>query len=678
MKFSHKIFLAIFGTAVFAAVTICLVLNGILSKTRTNDFKDSYIDHMNLMAKTLERIEDSQSQIAFNAAETLKIYDEQGTLKSKNLEALATSLGLNKINIHSQTHLENFPDFDLAKSSVYQSPIIKAANSQVGQYTLVASIDGKRVIEAIIYFDDATKMLREMIQHDVDNLSVELIGPNNESLGRLRKEDFNEALDLPVVLKKSDGAYVEGDTMTVLTSLKGTMNKDYRLVATISTQTLEKELRKVHLTLLIVALSLIVFALWLSQILTKTLLKKIDVIFKTLEKITQTQDYSQRVLVSVKNSKDELDALGKNLNHMLSTLQSHQAQLLETERDRARSQIAAQVAHDIRSPLMSMNMALSQIESSQLEPLAILKSAVARVAGIVQKLSSVSAKPDEESTVEAPKLTLIEPLITSVFNEHSVRRLANQTLLLHGITARPQVWSVVQVNEIQSALSNIINNAFEAGANEVTLSLTLAPKEWTLAVKDNGKGMSSAVLEKIFERSFTFGKKTGSGLGLFQAKAAIEWSGGTLEVQSAEGQGTTFTLRMPREKTPSWAPSVIEVNSDQPIVFVDDDKNVLNAWREKIQSMGLQQASFFASTEELRNSFSLSSWPEQALLVIDQNLNESTKGLEILGELGIGKRAYLCTTDFDDKWIQDQVKKINGHLIPKIWVSQFEIKVRTS
>jgi anti-sigma regulatory factor (Ser/Thr protein kinase) len=279
--------------------------------------------------------------------------------------------------------------------------------------------------------------------------------------------------------------------------------------------------------------------------------------------------------------------------------------------------------------------------------------------------------------MEAPKLTLVEPLIASVINEHSVRKTAQQKISLTGVGQLPKIWSVVQIVELQTAISNLINNAFEAGASEVALNLSEQHKTWTLEIKDNGKGIPAQVLGKIFERSFTFGKKTGTGLGLFQAKSAIEWSGGTLEVATTVEQGTTFTMRLPREKKPAWLPALIEVGLDQSICFLDDDQNVLDCWKTKASDLGLKQAHFFRTSTELLNWSALSAWPENALLVTDQNLGEDKKGLDILAELGIGKRGYLCTSEFDEKWVQDQVRKLNCQLIPKPWISQFELKVRT-
>ncbi|AFY00027.1 sensor histidine kinase [Bdellovibrio bacteriovorus] len=596
MSFSKKIFLAIFGTAVFSALTVCLVLNTALSSHRITEFEESYIDHMNLLAGTLVRLEGDQAKLAMN------------------------------------------------------------------------------------------NLLEDMIHHDVDNLNVELFGPENENLGKVTRPEFEPTFDSAEMVSKADGAYWRDGRMVVLTSLEDKSGKEYRLVTTISAATIEKELNRIKYTLLGTAAALILFSLWLSRVLTRTLLRKVNAIYTLLAEITQTQDYSKRVNVAGeesgegpgRNSRDELDGLGRNLNHMLQALQASQSRLLEAERDKARSQVAAQVAHDIRSPLMSMNMALSQIENAPMEPLAILKSAVARVAGIVQKLSASIAKQDQESGVEAPKLTLVEPLIASVVNEHSVRLKPVQELTLTGVSPLPEIWSVLQVNELQSAISNLINNAFEAGATKVDLVLGAEGKKWTLQIRDNGKGIPAAILEKIFERSFTSGKAGGSGLGLFQAKAAIEWTGGTLEVSTVEGEGTVFTMKVPKEKNPAWLAPSIEVALDQKIFFVDDDLNVLSAWQAKAAALGLTAAAFYSSVDKFLAEVPVTSLPESALLIIDQNLNGSKTGLEILEQVALAKRAYLCTSEFDEKWVQDRVRKLNVHLIPKPWISQFELKVRTS
>ncbi|WP_413291906.1 sensor histidine kinase [Bdellovibrio sp. HCB185ZH] len=587
MKFSKKVFLTIFGIGVLTTVAISLILNITVTQRLNYEFEDSYLDHMNLLSKTLILLDQDKDVPTLNS------------------------------------------------------------------------------------------LFEEMIHHDVDNLSVKLVDQGGKILGHVNKDGYADSVDLETLLPHPDGVVWIDGQMIVLTSFKYKNDVPYRLVATISTASIDREIRDIHMILLATAAGLIIASLLLSQILTKTLLRKVGSIHSTLEDITHSQNYAKRVSV-VADSHDEIDGLGSNLNRMLETLQISQSQLLEAERDKARSQVAAQVAHDIRSPLMSMNMALAQIETKQLEPLAILKSAIARVAGIVQKLSAASVKSEESTGVENPKLTLVEPLVASVVSEQNVRRSDSESLKIKGLTSQPQIWSVVQVNELQTVISNLINNAFEAGASHVDLQCGSEGKEWTLAIKDNGSGMSADVLERIFDRGFTHGKTTGSGLGLFHAKSVIDWNGGRLVVKTTVGQGTTFTIHLPREKTPPWLPAHIEMDAEQPIAFVDDDSNVLKAWKEKAIAAGLKQASFFSSIAELEQAHELRQILDSGVIVIDHNLSDAKKGLEFLGEIAIGKRSYLCTSDFDEKRIQDKVRSLGINMIPKPWITLFEIRLRNS
>ncbi|UXR63946.1 HAMP domain-containing histidine kinase [Bdellovibrio bacteriovorus] len=689
MKFSRKIFVALFGTGAGAAIIICLILNSTLSNFRISEFEDSYVDHMNLLAKALSRVEESQARIASNAGQFLQIQHAQGQLTLLKIHDMTRNLGVSRITLYDRTGSQvlmtsagkpgslsvDFPNQSF--ESVYQSALVRGEDGQVGQHTIMPSLDKRNLIEVVIYFDDVTQLLREMAEHDEDNLSIELVGIKGESLGHIQKPGFVRAWDLSEGLKWKEGVHWFDDKMVVMTSVKNDNLRHYRLLTTVSARALNAELHKMQITLLILAAVLIVLSGWLSAILTKTLLRKVEAIRGLLNQISVTQDYSHRVDVTA-NSQDELNDLGQNLNNMLATLQSHQARLIESERDKARTQVAAQVAHDIRSPLMSMNMALAQIETSQQEPLAILKSAIARVAGIVQKLSASTVKADEEPATEAPKLTLMEPLILSVYNEHRVRKLDSQKISYQGISMTPHLWSVVQVIELQTAFSNMINNAFEAGATEVSLLLTEAPKKWTLEIKDNGQGIPTEIIERIFERSFTSGKKTGTGLGLFQAKAAVEWCGGSLTVQSIPGQGTSFIVEIPREKPPAWLCTSLELAQGQTIAFVDDDLNILKTWQEKSQALGLSGAVFFDSVKKFEMYRQQNPWSEEAILVIDQNLGDSKKGLDVIREMALEQRAILCTTDFDEKWIQDQVRQNKARLIPKLLVSPFELKIRNS
>lgn len=104
---------------------------------------------------------------------------------------------------------------------------------------------------------------------------------------------------------------------------------------------------------------------------------------------------------------------------------------------------------------------------------------------------------------------------------------------------------------IKRVLWNLITNALTAMPHGGELSLRLARSEpgWVeIACRDTGPGIPPAVLHHIFEPYFTT-KEEGTGLGLPISRRIVELHGGKLEVETALGQGTTFFVRLPLNRT---------------------------------------------------------------------------------------------------------------------------------
>ena len=104
--------------------------------------------------------------------------------------------------------------------------------------------------------------------------------------------------------------------------------------------------------------------------------------------------------------------------------------------------------------------------------------------------------------------------------------------------------------QIQQALINLLLNAVEAtdadGDIRVRTDWIPARKTATIAIQDTGHGIPADKLDSIFDPFFTT-KETGTGLGLAITHGIVEQHGGAIEVESAPGQGTTFTITLPRD-----------------------------------------------------------------------------------------------------------------------------------
>lgn len=100
---------------------------------------------------------------------------------------------------------------------------------------------------------------------------------------------------------------------------------------------------------------------------------------------------------------------------------------------------------------------------------------------------------------------------------------------------------------VETVFLNILTNASEATADDEEIRATFHQERGALAVviADNGSGIPMPFLESGLFRPFRTTKKDGLGVGLYQCKTVMEAHGGTIEVQSEEGKGASFTLKFP-------------------------------------------------------------------------------------------------------------------------------------
>jgi hypothetical protein len=105
----------------------------------------------------------------------------------------------------------------------------------------------------------------------------------------------------------------------------------------------------------------------------------------------------------------------------------------------------------------------------------------------------------------------------------------------------------VDRDQMKKVITNLVLNADEAtGANgEIRIQTASGNGSIRVTVSDNGSGIPKDYLEKNLFRMFSTTKSTGFGVGLFQSKRIVEAHSGKIEVESAVGKGTTFTILLP-------------------------------------------------------------------------------------------------------------------------------------
>jgi PAS domain S-box-containing protein len=293
-----------------------------------------------------------------------------------------------------------------------------------------------------------------------------------------------------------------------------------------------------------------------------------------------------------------------------------QRQLAESQKLDALGQLTGGVAHDFNNLLMIIAGGLQTLkkiagdDAKGLQAVQAIETASQRGAALTRQLLTFARR----QSVNPQTIDLVDRIC-------SIREILNtglgSSVELH-LEVDQDVWQVtVDAAEFETALVNLVINARDAmpkggsvkvRANNVHIDDGIRKGDYVaIAVRDTGVGIPPDLIAKIFDPFFTtkpVGK--GTGLGLSQVHGFAHQAGGTVAVTSELGQGTTFTIHLPRSE-PVAKVTEVEVNSNASgtVLLVEDNPEVATA------SIGL--------LEQLGYSVLWVSDAEAALKAIDRN-----------------------------------------------------------
>lgn len=278
---------------------------------------------------------------------------------------------------------------------------------------------------------------------------------------------------------------------------------------------------------------------------------------KPLYELAAASDQISRGHLDIQVTEDTIDEiryLTEHFNQMVATLKKSQekietsaVKLQHSEKLAEIGRLVASIVHEMRNPLSSVKMNLRILEKKEaLDPLS--KEHLEIASGQVVRLERMLSELLEYSKPVKPNFqrVLIESLITEVKNQ-ARSRLEEKKLTLATEIPPESIHIITDPDLLRRILDNLISNAAAASPEGGTITLeVVAGDPIIVQVVDRGKGMSLKVLEQIFEPFFTT-RGEGIGLGMSNVKKFIETIGAEIEVHSIEGQGTTFTFKIPQE-----------------------------------------------------------------------------------------------------------------------------------
>lgn len=288
----------------------------------------------------------------------------------------------------------------------------------------------------------------------------------------------------------------------------------------------------------------IILSYFLSSYITKSL-KIIS------DKIEETQLNQRNEKIVIEDGSKEINLLIKSYNTMVDKLEESATILAQSEREQAWREMAKQVAHEIKNPLTPMRLTVQSFQrkfdvndpniTQKLDDYTktILQQidTMTAVAGAFSNFATMPAQQNETLNV-----VRIVKMALEIFNEDYIQFSA----LEDEIIAKLDRTQLIRV------ITNLVKNAIQAIPEEqenkqVFVTVFRQGNEVKIAVKDNGKGISTENQKRVFEPKFTT-KSSGMGLGLAIIKNIIENYNGTITFETEPNVGTEFLVSFPINK----------------------------------------------------------------------------------------------------------------------------------
>jgi signal transduction histidine kinase len=387
--------------------------------------------------------------------------------------------------------------------------------------------------------------------------------------------------------------------------------------------------------------------LWFGQVL-REIRKSLGLDVEPITKSNILSKFLARIFLNSASSlKPTIEKLQRSLIEKHSELTEAQDLVSKLEEERLRANqfanMVTMVRHDLKGPLSALKITASGIKQLP-EESATLRQTIVSIEKIVsdldQKKNPVSVIAKEDMTLE-----IAEVAIQEVVDEKS-GVLASHSGVKIDFEFNPNILSplLCDPNHLRRMVANLVQNAIEASPRSSVVRVGVRHEfgHVLIEVADEGNGIASEVLSRLFERGATFGKANGSGEGLAFVKSRAESFGGSIDVVETSSSGTVFQLRLPLAATKARYQALPSDEACKQMAILDDEIEFQKfAWSEK---SGHRE--YFSTPHVFLNWVEAVPNASDFSFLIDLHLRDVVTGLDVIRTLGRGRTSYLATSDY--------------------------------
>ena len=394
--------------------------------------------------------------------------------------------------------------------------------------------------------------VRELIEGFDKKEQMEMMSINKNGEVTLSSSGFSpdESYNMPdydMAMKSEDGVgifhgYENGENIIAVTVTIAQPSSSYNALRYVtSMKQIDGQLGTIMLAAVIVSVAVILLVISSGMYFVKSICVPLMQISVTAKKLAKG-DFSERIAI---RNNDEIGELSRVFNDMADELENSEA---------IKNDFISSVSHELRTPLTAIKgwsetLQAGYDEDTYRKGMTVITHETGRLEGMVEELLDFSRIQNGRFSLQMANIDIIAELDDALLIYTDKARKENKTIHY----TEPEFLCVVygDKNRLRQVFINVIDNAIKYSdpGGSVDISVEKGTDTLTITVADTGIGIAASDLPKVKAKFYKADNtRRGSGIGLAVADEIISMHGGTLDIDSVLGKGTTVTITLPLEQ----------------------------------------------------------------------------------------------------------------------------------
>lgn len=391
--------------------------------------------------------------------------------------------------------------------------------------------------------------VRELIEGFDKKEQMEMMSINRSGEVTLSSSGFSpdESYNMPdydMAMKADDGVgifhgYENGENIIAVTVTIAQPSSNYNALRYVtSMKQVDSQLGTIMLAAVMVSAAVILLVISSGMYFVKSICVPLMQISVTAKKLAKG-DFSERIAI---RNNDEIGELSRVFNDMADELENSEA---------IKNDFISSVSHELRTPLTAIKgwsetLQAGYDEDTYRKGMTVITHETGRLEGMVEELLDFSRIQNGRFTLQMANIDIIAELDDALLIYTDKARKENKTIHY----TEPEFLCVVygDKNRLRQVFINVIDNAIKYSdpGGSVDISVEKGTDTLTITVADTGIGIAAVDIPKVKAKFYKADNtRRGSGIGLAVADEIISMHGGTLDIDSVLGKGTTVTITLP-------------------------------------------------------------------------------------------------------------------------------------